>query len=43
MSSRYRVVQLDAHAPFDKGWLVVRRLVHESASVGLLVGLGLVR
>jgi hypothetical protein len=30
------VIQVDAHAPFDKGWLVVRRLVHESAYVGLL-------
>jgi hypothetical protein len=29
---------MDAHAPFDKGWLVVRRLVHESARVGLLGG-----
>jgi hypothetical protein len=38
-SSRYyRVVQVDAHAPFDKGWLVVRRLVHKSARVGLLGG-----
>jgi hypothetical protein len=27
--SCYRVIQVDAHAPFDKGWLVVRRLVHE--------------
>ena len=35
-SSCYRVIQVDAHAPFDKGWLVVRRLVHESAYVGLL-------
>jgi hypothetical protein len=34
--SSYRVVQVDAHAPFDKGWLVVRRLVHESTYVGLL-------
>jgi hypothetical protein len=24
-----RVVQVDAHAPFDKGWLMVRRLVHK--------------
>jgi hypothetical protein len=37
-SSCYRVVQVDAHAPFDKGWLVVRRLVHKSACVGLLGG-----
>jgi hypothetical protein len=29
---------VDAHAPFDKGWLAVRRLVHESARVGLLGG-----
>jgi hypothetical protein len=34
--SCYWVIQVDAHAPFDKGWLVVRRLVHESAYVGLL-------
>jgi hypothetical protein len=34
--SCYRVIQVDAHAPFDKGWLVVRRLVHESAHVGML-------
>jgi hypothetical protein len=34
--SCYRVIQVDAHAPFDKGWLMVRRLVHESAYVGLL-------
>jgi hypothetical protein len=26
-SSCYRVIQVDAHAPFDKGWLVVWRLV----------------
>jgi hypothetical protein len=32
----YRVIQVDAHAPFDKGSLVVRGLVHESAHVGLL-------
>jgi hypothetical protein len=37
-SSCYRVIQVDAHAPFDKGWLVVRRLVHESACAGLLGG-----
>jgi hypothetical protein len=37
-SSCYRVVQVDAHAPFDKGWLVVRRLVHGSACAGLLGG-----
>jgi hypothetical protein len=35
-SSCYRVIQVDAHAPFDKGWHVVRRLIHESAYVGLL-------
>jgi hypothetical protein len=35
-SSCYRVIQVDAHAPFDKGWLVIQRLVHESAHVGLL-------
>jgi hypothetical protein len=34
--SCYWVIQVDAHAPFDKGWLMVRRLVHESAYVGLL-------
>jgi hypothetical protein len=34
--SCYRVIQVDAHAPFDKGWFVVRRLVHELAYVGLL-------
>jgi hypothetical protein len=34
----YRVVQVDVHAPFDKGWLVVRRLVHKSACAGLLGG-----
>jgi hypothetical protein len=34
--SCYRVIQLDAHAPFDKGRLMVRRLVHESAYVGLV-------
>jgi hypothetical protein len=34
--SCYRVIQVDAHAPFDKGWLVVRRLVHGSAYVGVL-------
>jgi hypothetical protein len=36
--SCYRVIQVYAHAPFDKGWLVVWRLVHESAYVGLLGG-----
>jgi hypothetical protein len=36
--SCYRVVQVDALPPFDKGWLVVRRLVHKSARVGLLGG-----
>jgi hypothetical protein len=35
-SSCYRVIQVDTHALFNKGWLVVRRLVHESAYVGLL-------
>jgi hypothetical protein len=35
-SSFYRVIQVDGHASFDKGWLVVRRLVHESACAGLL-------
>jgi hypothetical protein len=34
--SCYWVIQVDAHAPFDKGCLVVRRLVHESAHMGLL-------
>jgi hypothetical protein len=34
--SCYWVIQVDAHAPFDKGWLMVRRLVHESTYVGLL-------
>jgi hypothetical protein len=34
--SCYRVIQVDAHAPFEKGRLVVWRLVHESAYVGLL-------
>jgi hypothetical protein len=37
-SSCYRVIQVDAHAPFDKGWLVVWRLVHGSACTGLLGG-----
>jgi hypothetical protein len=32
------VVQVDAHAPFDKGRLVVQRLVHKSACAGLLGG-----
>jgi hypothetical protein len=32
------VIQVDAHAPFDNGWLVVRRLVLESARTGLLGG-----
>jgi hypothetical protein len=36
--SCYRVVQVDAHAPFNKGWPVVQRLVHKSARVGLLGG-----
>jgi hypothetical protein len=30
------VIQVDAHAPYDKGLLVVRTLVHESAHMGLL-------
>jgi hypothetical protein len=34
--SCYHVIQVDAHAPFDKGWLVVWRLIHESAYVGVL-------
>jgi hypothetical protein len=34
--SCYRVIQVNAYAPFDKGWLVVWRLVHESAHAGLL-------
>jgi hypothetical protein len=34
--SYYRVVQVEAHALFDKGRLVVRRLFHESACVCLL-------
>jgi hypothetical protein len=37
-SSYCRVIQVDAHAPFDRGWLVVRRLIHESACAGLLGG-----
>jgi hypothetical protein len=37
-SSCYRVIQVDAHAQFDKGWLVVRRLVHGSTRAGLLGG-----
>jgi hypothetical protein len=36
LSSCYQVIQVDVHAPFDKGWLMVRRLVHGSAYVGLL-------
>jgi hypothetical protein len=36
--SCYQVIQVDAHAPFDKGWLVVQRLVHENARAGLLGG-----
>jgi hypothetical protein len=35
-SNCYRVIQVDAHAPFDKGWLVVRSLVHGSAYAGVL-------
>jgi hypothetical protein len=34
--SCYWVIQVDAHAPLDKGWLVVRRLVHERTHMGLL-------
>jgi hypothetical protein len=30
------VIQVDVRAPFDKGQLVVRRHVHESAYVGVL-------
>jgi hypothetical protein len=30
------VIQVDAHAPFNEGRLVVQRLVHGSAYVGLL-------
>jgi hypothetical protein len=36
--SCYRVIQVDAHALFDKGWLMVWRLIHESSYVGLLGG-----
>jgi hypothetical protein len=35
-SSCYRVIRVDVHAPFDKGWLMVRRLIHESAYMGVL-------
>jgi hypothetical protein len=38
LSSCYRVIQVDAHAPFDKGWLVIQRLIDESACAGLLGG-----
>jgi hypothetical protein len=34
--SYYRVIQVDVRALFDKGWLMVRRYVHESAHVGVL-------
>jgi hypothetical protein len=34
--SYYRVIQVDARSPFDKGRLVVRRHVHESAYAGVL-------
>jgi hypothetical protein len=34
--SCYQVIQVDVRAPFDKGRLVVRRHVHESAHVGVL-------
>jgi putative component of membrane protein insertase Oxa1/YidC/SpoIIIJ protein YidD len=37
-SSCYRVVQVDAHAPFDKGWLMFWRLVRKRACAGLLGG-----
>jgi hypothetical protein len=35
--SCYRVIQVDVRAPFDKGRLVVRRHIHESAHAGVLV------
>jgi hypothetical protein len=35
-SSCYWVIQVDAHALFDKAWHVVQRLVHESAYMGFL-------
>jgi hypothetical protein len=35
-SSCYRVIKVDACAPFDKGQLVVRRHVHGSVHVGVL-------
>jgi hypothetical protein len=41
--SCYRVVQMDARAPFDKGRLVVQRHVHESAYAGVLGRVGPVR
>jgi hypothetical protein len=34
--SCYRVIQVDTLTPFGKGWLLVRRHVHESAYVGVL-------
>jgi hypothetical protein len=34
--SCYQVIQVDARALFDKGQLVVRRHVHESAYAGVL-------
>jgi hypothetical protein len=34
--SCYRVIQVDAHAPFDKGRLVVRRRIHGRAYAGVL-------
>jgi hypothetical protein len=34
--SCYQVIQVDVRSPFDKGRLVVRRHVHESAHVGVL-------
>jgi hypothetical protein len=36
--SCYRVIQVDVHAPFGKGWLVVRSLVHGSACMDFLGG-----
>jgi hypothetical protein len=34
--SCYRVIQVDVYAPFDKGRLLVRRHIHESAYAGVL-------
>jgi hypothetical protein len=36
LSSYYWVIQVDAHAPFDKGWFVVQKHVHESIYAGML-------